>query len=89
MVKPNSDVKTPIAIPDFVTDQGRKNELSEEVTDLVRKDFRLTNMFKVLDEKSLVGEDTGDTIDFSKWASLDAALLLKGQVNSGGRHATI
>lgn len=88
-INESSDSKVPVAIPDFVTDSGGQTELSQNITDLVRADFKLTHLFKVLDEKSFVGEDSGKEVDFSKWAAIDAAYLLKGEVNAGGSNATI
>ncbi|HBF12628.1 MAG TPA: Tol-Pal system beta propeller repeat protein TolB [Deltaproteobacteria bacterium] len=80
-----STKKFPIAIPALQTLDGGHNELTENVTTLLRKDMRLAGIFRVLDEASYLEKDRGlENIDFSKWKAIEAYALVKGIVEPKG-----
>ncbi|MBI4411019.1 MAG: PD40 domain-containing protein [Deltaproteobacteria bacterium] len=80
-----SERKFPIAVPEFVTVKGKHSSLTGEITELFRNDLDIAGIFKVLDETSFLGGDTDvETINFTKWTSIEAFALVKGIVEEKG-----
>ena len=80
-----SERKFPIAVPQFVNEGGGQNELTQEITSLLKKDLTLAGYFKVLDETQFVEKDKDkDQIDFAKWTAIEAHGLVKGLVGDAG-----
>lgn len=76
-----SSKKFPIAVPEFLTMNGNTNQVTKQMTNLVKQDLGITGLFKVLD--SIEDKDTSE-INFSKWKALEASALLKGLIESKG-----
>lgn len=87
LIEEASSKKFPVAVPQFLTDNGKQNPVTEEITNLVRSDLKIAGIFKVLDESVFTAPDRDvETIDFNKWTAIDAFALLKGIVEPrGGR----
>ncbi|MCP5463759.1 MAG: PD40 domain-containing protein [Deltaproteobacteria bacterium] len=76
-----SEKKFPIAIPDFVTEEGNKAGGTKKFTELLVKDLKITSLFQILDNSVLPQEDSDvDKINFEKWRALEVGALVKGVV---------
>lgn len=80
-----SQKKFPIAIPDFVTSQGKKaGGPSKKMLELMKKDLKIADMFQVMDDSLLPQRDEDTTtINYKKWQAIDMGALIKGVVSKG------
>lgn len=78
-----------IAIPDFLGAGKQPTALSKRVTKVLRNDFKLSTVFKVInpisyqESASKNGIDPG-TFDFAPWNNVKAQVVLKGRVIETG-----
>lgn len=85
LIEEASGHKFPIAVPQFQSTKGKTSSLTEEITDLLKKDLEIAGYFKVLDEEAFLSPDNaGEEVDFSKWTAIEAHALVKGIVDSSG-----
>lgn len=85
LIEEASTRKFPIAVPQFLTDSGKQNAVTTEITNLIRTDLKIASYFKVLDESAFMAPDRDtETIDFSKWTAIEAFALVKGLVEAKG-----
>lgn len=79
--------KFPIAIPSFVSPKGtKKGGTAKKMADMIRKDLKIADMFRVLDDSHLPSKDKDTTeIDYKKWRALGVAALVKGIVHKKKR----
>lgn len=76
-----SEKKFPIAVPQFVKEDGKADGSSRKLYELIKKDLKISGMFQVLDDAVLPHQDTDvDRIDFSKWQAIEVGALVKGIV---------
>ena len=50
----------------------------------LRRDLDIAGYFKVLDERSSISSNEGDTINFNQWSSVGAQALVKGIIDDKG-----
>ena len=61
-----TDRKFPIAVPQFMTEDGGHSASTKELTDLLKKDLAIAGIFKVIDEASMLSKDNDtQNVDFS------------------------
>src|SRR3989339_1271349 len=82
LISEASQNKFPIAIPQFMNARGNPTGEGRDFADLLKKDLKISGIFKVLDDSMLPSRDSDvETINFEKWQAIEVGAVVKGFVD--------
>lgn len=81
----------PIAVTPLQA-EGRDAEVGRQFTSTLTRDLDLSGLFRILDPGAFVGDESAlraEDIDFGRWSSIGARLLVKGRYVTTGSGLTL